>query len=134
MIIKFNPKFKGPIRRREKVLTIRESNIKLDKLRPGGKLYLVADPITCQDDVILETICQKVEKITIKYTFYNMKYTNVQNKAQETETNRTCQIYVDDKLLNDYHLHHLAKNDGFKNITEFLDYHNKSMAGYIIHW
>jgi hypothetical protein len=115
MIIKFNPKFKGPIRRGEKTLTIREKNIKYDKLRPGDTLYLVADPITCKDDVIKTTKCTQVDTISIVY-------------------NDSVSIYINGAKINDFHLRKIAKEDGSQNITDFLSYHCRSMEGYIIHW
>jgi len=44
------------------------------------------------------------------------------------------QIYIDGRILLNYEIVLLARNDGFESSVHFLEWFNKSYEGKIIHW
>lgn len=130
MIIGFKPQFVKKILRGSKKHTIRED--KFDRWRPGKSIHFATGVRTKNYKQFKKGICKSVQWIKINYWKGN--------------TNR-IQVLVDDKIMFEINgiihegtdfMDDLAKNDGFKNYDELLDWFCQGKYGVffgkIIHW
>ena len=122
MILGFKPRFKGQIINGQKIHTIRED--KNNRWVPGMVIHFATGVRTKDYQQFWYGHCQGIQRISI---------TNARIDHELTHT-----VYVNDRLLSVAEVGELAKNDGFDNIDEFLEWFMKDgdiiFLGKIIHW
>lgn len=122
MILGFKQQFKQLILAGTKIHTIRED--KNDRIKPGMKLQLATGVRTKQYECFAEKECVSVQQITIIYEYI-------------MPVGETLSIIIDDRSIGSEELEKLAKNDGFKNASDLLDFFvgtTDYFTGKIIHW
>jgi len=127
MNLGFKERFKELILSGEKIHTIREDST--DRWRKGMKIHFATGIRTTNYNCFKEGECINTQKIEFKW-----KSVNVGKPSEDWEVT----ILIDNIMLNDINtINELAKNDGFKDIKEFLEWegwHKKNFKGKIIHF
>ncbi|MHB8209116.1 hypothetical protein [Mucilaginibacter sp.] len=101
-----------------KIHTIRED--KPNRWKPGNDIHFVINNRTANRFQFAPIIkCKSVQTIQIKW----------KHKGKRS----WVKVLIDGKVIHGV-LHHLAPNDGFGCIDDFLAYFNKDFTGKIIHW
>ena len=119
MVLGFKPQFKEPILKKKKKHTIRED--KNDRWKPGMKIHFATGVRTRLYHQFKEGVCVSIQKIKI---LWDNLPPNGEVVSISIDGNP---IYLDE-------LETLALNDGFEDISEFLNWFNEDFEGKIIHW
>lgn len=117
MILSFKKQFKQPILDGTKIHTIRED--KSGRWKAGNSIQMATGVRTKQYNCFKESECISTQEIHIIYQ------PGIGIPA----------IYIDGMDMWKYGgIADLARNDGFKNLPEFLDWFSSDFKGKIIHW
>ena len=119
MILGFKPQFKKPILQGSKKHTIRID--KNDRWKPGMKIHFATGVRTRLYHQFYECFCKSVQNIQIVHLRYSLL------------VNKTL-IFIDDRQLSFDEIELLAINDGFEDVSDFLNWFNENFEGKIIHW
>ncbi len=119
MILSFQSQFMKPIKDGHKVHTIRVD--KANRWKAGNNLEAYNGPYWKGQKRIkfFEGTCHSTQAITIRYG---------DNKLHRPA------IEVDGTLLSELECIHLAINDGFNSLDDFLKWFDDDFTGKIIHW
>ena len=119
MILGFKPQFKKPILQKSKKHTIRED--KNDRWKPGMKIHFATGVRTRLYHQFYEGFCKSTQKIQILWDNISL---NVEFVS----------ILIDGRLIDLDEVETLAINDGFEDVSEFLNWFSEDFEGKIIHW
>ena len=119
MVLGFKPQFKAPILKKKKKHTIRKD--KNDRWKPGMKIHFATGVRTRLYHQFKEDVCRSTQKIRILYD-------NIPPMGN------VATITIDDRAITIYELRTLAVNDGFEDVSEFLNWFDEDFEGKIIHW
>ena len=119
MVLGFKPQFEEPILQGRKKHTIRID--KNDRWKPGMKIHFATGVRTRLYHQFYEGFCKSVQNIQIVH----LRYSLLVNKAL---------IFIDDRQLSFDEIELLAINDGFEDVSEFLNWFDENFEGKIIHW
>ena len=119
MVLGFKPQFEEPILQGRKKHTIRID--KNDRWKPGMKIHFATGVRTRLYHQFYEGFCKSTQKIQILWD----------NISQNGEV---VSILIDGRLIDLDEVETLAINDGFEDVSEFLNWFNEDFEGKIIHW
>ena len=119
MVLGFKPQFKEPILKKKKKHTIRKD--KNDRWKPGMKIHFATGVRTRLYHQFKEGVCKSIQKIEIMYDNISLN-------------GEFVSILVDGRLIGFDEVETLALNDGFEDVSEFLNWFNEDFEGKIIHW
>ena len=119
MVLGFKPQFEEPILKKKKKHTIRED--KNDRWKPGMKIHFATGVRTKLYHQFYEGFCKSTQII-------NIIYDNI------PPVGNVATITIDGRAITIYELRTLAINDGFEDVSEFLNWFSEDFEGKIIHW
>lgn len=119
MVLGFKPQFEEPILQGRKKHTIRID--KNDRWKPGMKIHCATGVRTKKFKIFKEDVCRSTQKIRILYD-------NI------PPVGNVATITIDDRAITIYELRTLAVNDGFEDVSDFLNWFDEDCEGKIIHW
>ena len=122
MILGFKTRFKQPILDGTKIHTIRAD--KPNRWHAGRKIQMATGVRTKQYECFKEAPCVSVQTIEIIYDFIQ-------------PMGHTLEVLIDKRPIGNDELEKLAKNDGFENASDLLDFFvgmTDVFTGKIIHW
>ena len=119
MVLGFKPQFKKPILQGSKKHTIRED--KNDRWKPGMKIHFATGVRTRLYHQFYEGFCKSTQKIQILWDNISLN-------------GEFVSILIDGRLIDLDEVETLAINDGFEDVSEFLNWFNENFEGKIIHW
>lgn len=119
MVIGFKPQFKKPILQGSKKHTIRED--KNDRWKPGMKIHFATGVRTRLYHQFYEGSCKSTQRI-------NIIYDNIPPMGN------VVNVLIDERQISWKELETLAVNDGFEDVSDFLNWFNEDFEGKIIHW
>ena len=127
MILSFKEQFKEPILNGVKIHSIRQdqhNRWKIDRI-----IHMATGVRTKKYQQFAEHICKSIQEIEI-FHFESIMFAN---KIAVCIDGKVFGQYYD-KNRYDYQLNQLAKNDGFKRVSDFFEWFDSDFKGKIIHW
>ena len=119
MVLGFKPQFKEPILKKKKKHTIRKD--KNDRWKHGMKIHFATGVRTRLYHQFYEGFCKSTQRI-------NIIYDNIPPMGN------VVNVLIDERPISWKELETLAINDGFEDVSEFLNWFNEDFEGKIIHW
>ena len=119
MVLGFKPQFEEPILQGRKQHTIRKD--KNDRWKPGMKIHFATGVRTKLYHQFKEGVCISTQKIQILWDNISLN-------------GEFVSILVDGHLIDLDEVETLAINDGFEDVSEFLNWFDEDFEGKIIHW
>ena len=119
MVLGFKPQFKEPILKKKKKHTIRKD--KNDRWKPGMKIHFATGARTRLYHQFYEGFCKSTQRMRILWDNISLN-------------GEFVSILVDGRLIDLDEVETLAINDGFEDVSEFLNWFNEDFEGKIIHW
>ena len=119
MILGFKPQFKDPIKTGQKKHTIRED--KHDRWKAGRIIHFAIGVRTRLYHQFYEGFCKSTQKIQILWDNISLN-------------GEFVSILIDGRLIDLDEVETLAINDGFEDVSEFLNWFSEDFEGKIIHW
>ena len=119
MILGFKPQFKDPIKTGQKKHTIRED--KHDRWKAGRVIHFATGVRTKLYEQFKEGFCKSTQKIQILWDNISLN-------------GEFVSILIDGRLIDLDEVETLAINDGFEDVSEFLNWFSEDFEGKIIHW
>ena len=119
MVLGFKPQFEEPILQGRKKHTIRKD--KNDRWKPGMKIHFATGVRTKLYHQFKEGVCISTQKIQILWDNISLN-------------GEFVSILVDGHLIDLDEVETLAINDGFEDVSEFLNWFDEDFEGKIIHW
>lgn len=136
--------FVKKIKRGEKIHTIRED--KTNRWKQGNKIHCFTGLRTKKCKLFYLAECKGTQEINIFRVYAGMGIVRCFKGAKRKLFKLNAKIenfpiiirqnlvFIDGKQLTSYQIRQLAKNDGFKNSTEFFEWFDKDFEGKIIHF
>lgn len=119
MVLGFKPQFKEPILKKKKKHTIRKDEN--DRWKPGMKIHFATGVRTKLYHQFYEGFCKSTQKIQILWDNISLN-------------GEFISILIDGRLIDLDEVETLAINDGFEDVSEFLNWFSEDFEGKIIHW
>lgn len=128
MVLGFNQRFVQKIIFGTKRQTIRKDT--KNRWKVGNTVHAAVGVRTKNYYCFMQSVCTDIRPISIKWLQEPPCYQGIVLEYK----NRFVEIHVYGKLLDNYEIFRLAKNDGFDTTADFLDWFNEDFEGKIIYW
>ena len=119
MVLGFKPQFEEPILQGRKKHTIRID--KNDRWKPGMKIHFATGVRTRLYHQFYEGFCKSTQKIQILWDNISLN-------------GEFVSVLIDGRPIDFDEVETLAVNDGFEDVSEFLNWFDEDFKGKIIHW